>query len=918
MSTTATQLLIGRDLELRLLVEALNGLPDHGAALALRGEAGIGKTVLLEAARGMATERGVRVLYTAGVASESDLPFSGLHRLLRPVMEQADELAPAYRSALLGAFGIGEDPGGDPFLVGLATLDLLSRQAASQSLLVIADDLHWIDAPSRDAIAFVGRRVESDPIVLLVSSREGYESDVGDLGLAEYVLHRLSDSDSSALLDARAPGLPDARRERLLAEASGNPLAIVELPAVATRGSDDEAAMPLNARLERAFAARLDDLPDATEAVLLVAAADESLALSQILAAGEILLGRPATVAMLRPGVDAGLVALVGTGLQFRHPLVRSAIYQTADVQRRTAAHRALAQVFAGEPDRRALHRAAAALGPDESVALDLEEMAVRVQRRGAVLEAATSLGRAAQLSEDRGARARRLLRAAELAFEVGRADLVQGFVEEARSLGLGARDRARAQWLSEIFYDGVPGDAGRVVFLVETAERACDDDQDLALKLLFGAALRCWWTDPGADARDRVVAAAERLPVDPTDSRIVQIIALAQPISRSGWVMERVAEAAPSLDDPEGALRLGMAAHAVGDFANSMRILRFAIEPFRAQGRLGLLTHAVGMFASAAVFVCDWAVAAAAAAEYEALARETNQPVWRGGAAVMQCAVAGMRGDDELAEAFAAEAERLDSSGVNLSVLQNSRGLAALAAGRYEDAFAHLARAFDSSDPAYHHREKYVAVGNFAEAAVATGREDEVRGLMAELTASAEPAVERALLAGLHYARAILADDDHAEAEFASALKAVGPRWVFNHARLNLAYGAWLRRHRRVIDSRDPLRAARVAFDELHTPAWCDRARRELRAAGETSRTRQPEAWDELSAQELQIATLAAAGLSNREIGQRLYISHRTVANHLYRIFPKLGVTTRGQLAGALPDRAVADSAGSVSPIPR
>jgi tetratricopeptide (TPR) repeat protein len=640
---------------------------------------------------------------------------------------------------------------------------------------------------------------------LLVSWREGHGAEVGELGLAEHVLDRLSDSDSSALLDARALGLPDGLRDRLLADAAGNPLALVELPTVAAGGRDDDAAMPLNARLELAFAERLDDLPDGTEALLLEAAADESLALSEILAGGEILLGRPATLAMLRPAVDARLVTLAGSGLRFRHPLVRSAIYQSADLEQRTAIHRALAQVFAAEADRRAFHRAAAALGPDESVALDLEEMAKRFQRRGAVLEAATSLGRAGQLSEERGARVRRLLNAAELAFEVGRADLVQGFVEEARSLGLSARDRARAQWLSEIFYDGVPGDAGRVRSLVETAEQAQDDDQELALTLLFGAALRCWWADPGADARARVVAAAERLPVDQTDPRVVQIIALAEPISRSGWVMDRVAQATSSLDDPEGALRLGMAAHAVGDFANSMRILRTAIEPLRAQGRLGLLTHAVGMFASAAVFVCDWTVAAGAAAEYEALARETNQPVWRGGAAVMQCAVAGMRGDDELADAFAAEAERLDSSGVNLSVLQNSRGLAALAAGRYDDAYAHLAWAFDPSDPAYHHREKYVAVGNLAEAAAATGRENEVRGLATELTASAEPAVERALLWGLRYARAILADDDHAEAEFGSALEAVGPQWVFNHARLNLAYGAWLRRQRRVIDSRPP-----------------------------------------------------------------------------------------------------------------
>jgi DNA-binding CsgD family transcriptional regulator len=910
MSATATHLLIGRDLELRLLVEALDGLPEHGAALVLRGEAGIGKSVLLEAARGIARERGVRVLYTAGVASESDLPFSGLHRLLRPVMDGAGELAPVHRSALFSAFGVDDEPTRDPFLVALATLELLSVAASTQPLLVVADDLHWLDAPSRDAIAFVGRRVESDPIVVLASWREGHEAEVGELGLEEHVLERLSDSDSSAVLDARAPGLPPTLRQRLLAEAAGNPLALVELPAAAASGTDDDAILPLNARLERAFAARLHDVPAETEALVLVAAADESLAVSEILAGGEILLGRPTTLAMLQPAVDARLLALPGSGPQFCHPLVRSAIYQAADVEQRTAVHRALAQVFESEPDRRAFHRAAAALGPDESVAEDLEKMAGRVLRRGGALEAATTLGRAAELSEDLGERARRLLQAAELAFQVGRADLVQRFVEEARGLNLSRRDLARAAWLSEIFHDGVPGDADRILALVALADQAReDDDGELALTLLLAAGLRSWWADHDESIRERIVDGVERLPVDQSSPRVLQIVGLAQPITRSDSLIAGIGRAAASVaEDPEEALRVGMAAHCSGDWEEEMRILRGAMDTLRAHGRLGQLTHAVGMYASAAVFTCDWAVAPGAAAEFEVLARETNQPVWLSGAAVAQCAVAGVRGDERLAESYAAECERLvQVSGASdiLCVLMNARGLTALAAGRVEDAYALLARMFDTADPAHHYgADKYSGVGNLADAALATGRREEAAALVDELAAQARPEVERAMLIGVHYARAVLADDDRAEAQFAAAFDAIPPRWTFYRARLNLAYGGWLRRQRRVVESREPLRAARAAFDDLSTPAWSERARQELRAAGETSRKRQPEAWDELSAQELQIATLAAVGLSNREIGQRLYISHRTVASHLYRIFPKLGVASRGQLAGVLPDR--------------
>jgi DNA-binding CsgD family transcriptional regulator len=909
--------LIGRDGELHLLTSALDGLPGRGCALALRGEAGIGKSVLLDAARELAGQRGIQVLSTAGVRAESDLAYSGLHRLLWPVFDGVGELSPAHRSALLAACGVGEHPGGEPFLVALATLELLSSRAAERPLLVVVDDLPWLDAVSREVIAFVGRRVESDPIVVLVAIREGYDEELGELGFPEYVLHRLPDVAASALLDARVPDLDPAIRARVLAEAAGNPLALVELPMATADAAADRvanlAAVPLTTRLERTFAARLGDIPEETKSLLLIAAADESEELAEILAAGEILLGRPASLAALRPAIEARLAAPVDGRLHFRHPLVRSAVYQAADFERRTAAHAALAQLFAEQPDRRAWHRAAATMGRDDSVAQDLEEMAWRVHRRGAVLEAATSLGRAAQLSDNRPERARRLLRAGELAFQVGRADLVRAYVEEARQLNLSTHDQARAGWLSEIFYDGVPGDAERVLSLVNLAEQAREDDLDLALTLLHAAALRSWWGDPGAAVRRQVVAAVERVGVDQGDSRALVIVAMAEPIARSASVMAGVERASRlAREDPDVALRLGMASHAVGDFERSMRILPLAVDPLRTHGRFGLLTHAVGVFASSAVFVSDWPVVAGAAAEYEQLARETNQLIWRAGAAVMQSSISGVRGHEKPAEAFAAEVERLlrsNRSSDILSVLQNARGLTALAAGRYEDAYSQLARAFDPSDPAYHYREKYCSVGNLAEAALHTGRQEEIRRLVAGLDEEAELSADRALLQGLHYARAALADDDRAEAEFERALKAVGPRWAFNHARINLAYGAWLRRQRRVSDSRGPLRAARDAFDRLDVPAWGERARQELRASGETSRKRRPEAWDQLSPQELQIATLAASGLSNREIGQRLYLSHRTVASHLYRMFPKLGITSRSQLSAVLPEQSRADS---------
>lgn len=906
MSTTSGLLeLHGRDHELALLCRAVDDLPHRGGAFIVHGEAGIGKTVLLDEVRRQAGRSGVRVLQGAGVVAETDLPFAGLHRLLRPVLGKADELPDIQRQALRSVFGDGDDRP-DQFLVALAVLGLLSAAASTTPLLVVVDDYHWFDQPSRDAIAFVARRLESDPVLILIGLRDGYQ-EVTELGLPSVELQPLPDDVAARLLDQSAPDLSERLRVRVLQEARGNPLALVELPAAGSASVlETGGTAPLTLRLESAFAARAGELPPETATILLLASADEAASVGELFAAAEHLLGHRPESAVFQPAIGAHLVTITNRRVRFRHPLVRSAIYQTADLKKRVAAHGALATVLDRQADRQAWHRAAATIGTDDAVADDLEALAERFRRRGTVLQSALAFARSAQLTTSEDSRARRLLQAAELAFQVGHADLVRAYVDEARQLNLNWRNRARVEWLSEIFHDGTPGDSVRVMALADLAAQARDDDHELALTLLHAAALRSWWGDPGTEARARVVEIADLVGQQVDDARLIPIVAMAEPLRRSGWVMDRVTDT--TIDpqaDAERSLMLGMAAHAVGDFDRSMRILQPTIDTLRAHGRLGLLTHAVGMFASAAVHICDWPLAASAAGEFEQLARETDQPVWRAGAAVALCAVAGVAGDEERAVSYAAEAERLlAGAGAEdiLCVLQNSRGVAALAAGRHEDAYLHLIRAFDPRDPAFHHRERFVAIAHLADAGVAIGRHAEVRQVLEELIRDGDLDRERAVLRGLHYARAVLADDDEAEDAFTDAFGRIPPQAGFVYARLNLAFGAWLRRRRRSIESREPLRIAREAFDRFDAPYWSELARQELRASGEASHRRRVNAWDALSPQELQIAQLAAAGLSNREIGQRLYLSHRTIASHLYRIFPKLGVSSRAQLSAVLP----------------
>jgi DNA-binding CsgD family transcriptional regulator len=760
-------------------------------------------------------------------------------------------------------------------------------------------------------LAFLARRLDVEPIILLAAIRDGYDSALAEAGMAELPVTGLDEAAAAALLDAADPGLDTAARARVLADAAGNPLALVELPAAlrsAHAGDGDvlPPVLPLTARLERAFAARATGLPEAARRVLLAAAISDEADLAEVLAVAGSLAGPALPADALDPAVLTGLIAADQASIRFRHPLVRSAIYQQASPPQRRAAHAALAAVLAGQPDRRDWHRAASTVGMDEEVAAELEAAGSRAHRRGAVQVALASQQRAAMLTPDPGRRVGRLLRAAEMGFELGRHDVVDRLLAEAEQYGPGPLQRARITWIREMFYDGTPGDAQHVRHLVQVADQTrLDGDTDLALNLLLGAAVRSWWADPGEPARELVVAAAERADAAECDPRLLAIIAAASPISRGVDILARLARvAAADVADPQRAWLLGMAAMAAGDFERGVKFLSGSATGLRAQGRLALLAQALSMQANGAIHLGNWVVAVTAADEGARLAEETGQPIWLAGTKIHQAQVAALRGQHDAVGALTGEAERTALPrrlSHLMAMIQVARGISALSAGRHAEAYEYLRRMFDPADKAFHRRELFGAIPYFAEAAAHSGHTDEARAVLAgvEPIAALTPAPK--LHVGLTYARAVLAPADEAEPLFDAAFDAEAGRWPHDRARLELIYGSWLRRQRRVTESRVPLRAARDWFGTHGLRSWADQARQELRAAGETSRRRAPDTWDRLSPQELQIARMAAGGLSNRDIGQRLYLSHRTVGYHLYRIFPKLEITSRSQLTAAL-----------------
>ena len=883
--------LLGRDQQMRVLRDLLGGLPAAGGAMVLRGGPGVGKSALLRAVAERARAAGWRLLEVAG--GSDDTPFSGLRALLLPVLGTAESLPVEQGEILRSAFDGGSEPPPETLRVALAAFNLLTAAAAERPVVLIADDAQRLDGLTRDVLAFIARRVNDNPIVVLGAFRGGRPLP----GVPVLDVPALDEPSARRLLARHAATLPPAVRERILGEALGNPLALVEL-STAWRPLGPPGSwthLPVTSALETAFAAGLGELPDQARDALLVAAVDQVGDLSEILAATSVLAGRPVAVEVLDGAVTASLLRLDRTTLRFRHPVARHAVLGAETQARRQAAEAALAQVLTDDPDRRTWHRAQSVNGPDDELADELADAHASLLRRHGVVAAIRALERSAQLTTDSVTRGHRLLAAAEHAYGLGRIRLTHSLIEAAEHQRLSAPDRAKARWLREISdAEPQPGPA-REQPPPDIGELAgCDPE--LALDLVLGAALHVHRTAANPAVRAGVVEAAERLaPTD--DPRHIAALALTEPVRHGRAVADRLpthgtVRYLPGAD-ADGLRLLGTAAHEIGDPVRAVDLLGRAAPILREQGRLGLLAETLLTEAADLLLLGDWPRAAQLTEEARRIVAETRQPAM----------VAALAATDAIAAALRGQVVRAQELADTVAVWQRpelvptvrlARGVARLGEGRYTEAYDELRPLLDRP-PEGLRRQGFAALMPFVVAADRGGDRQEAARVLAAVEEAARVTPAPLLHVQLPYTRAVLAPDAAAEELYLAALDQDLSRWPLVKARTEHAYGQWLRRHRQAARSRALLLSARTAFDLVGAADWTGHG------AARGVDNPLPSLAELLSPQEALIARLAAEGLSNREIAERLYLSHRTVAAHLYRAFPKLGITSRSELAPLL-----------------
>jgi DNA-binding CsgD family transcriptional regulator/tetratricopeptide (TPR) repeat protein len=906
--------IIGREAGLARLRGLVDPVPPSSQVLLVTGAAGMGKTVLLADAADRARRAGTRVLAVTGRESESRIAFAGLHQLLRPVLSSAADLPDRQAQALLGALGLDVDPGApDPLLTGVAVLTLLSDLSERSPVLVVADDAHWLDRSSLDALAFTGSRLDAERVVLLVGARGQAPPSGFDRGFAELYLGPLSAADAGRLLNAQ-PRSPRGRaRAQVLAQAAGNPMALIELSRVI---ADDPAAsrrwaaepLPPGDRLTAVLTSRFAALPEPARAALLLAAVADGPDLSAAANRGSA----PDAQALV-PAEELGLVKVDRTGLQFSHPLVRSAVYHSAPFAQRAAAHRQLAEALHHQPDRRAWHLAAAALHPDEHVASLLEATATQAQRRGGAAAAALAMERAAELSPDPADQARRLVAAASAAVSTGQTDWVQDLAARALAVtadsGLRLAARRDAGWA--LAYSGRRSAA--LPALLSVAEEASRDQPALAWDALADAAIVVYHSGAPASGQavGRVLALLETQ--DPRSaghgSRAnagpdrLWIQACIDPFgSRTELVRDLLQISGSPLD--EAALwRVGSAAWLLDESGLAITLLQDAMRRLRAPGRQGTSGPGLTALGWAYIDTGRWDEAQEAAVEAADLAEANQMELVGASADLITATVLAMRADSGAARRHAGRAlahADLAESGLIAARARRALGIAALADGSHLLAFTQLRQLFSEAGVPVHSILSYLGVADIATAAVRADRrmegQDVLDRALSQLGGTVSPRLEQLIAR----ARGILAGPGEAEAHFDKALgDPAGDQWPFERAQLRLDYAEWLRRRRRIKDAKTVLAQALGTFRRLRARSWVQRAEAELRACGVavTGAPGDRDALGELTPQQRQIVRLASDGLTNREIGDRLFLSPRTVGSHLYRSFPKLGVADRHQL---------------------
>ena len=906
--------IIGRETALARLRGLMDPVPRSGQVLLVIGEAGIGKTVLLADAADRARLAGMRVLSVTGRESESRLAFAGLHQLLRPVLSSAAGLPGRQAQALSGALGLSAGPGApDPLLTGVAVLTLLSDMSERSPVLVVADDAHWLDRSSLDALAFAGSRLDAERVVLLVGARGPAPPPGFDRGFPELHLEPLSAADAGRLLDAQ-PRPPRGRaRAQVLAQAAGNPMALIEL---ATVIADDPAAsrhwaaepLPLTDRLSAVLTARFAALPGQAQAALLLAAVADGPDLS---AAVTAVSGPDARA--LAPAEQLGLIKVDQTGLRFSHPLVRSAIYHSAPFAQRAAAHRRLAAALHDQPDRRAWHLAAAALQPDEHVASLLEATAAQAQHRGGAAAAALAMERAAELSPDRADQARRLVAAASAAVPTGQGDWVQDLATRALAVTADPALRLTARGIAGWALAWSGRRTAALAALISVAEEASCDFPALAWDALGNAAAVAYQS--GTPASRQAVSCAlgllERQAPSPPgrvpgiDVNVLRlwIRASADPVGSRNQLLPDLRKIAVSPIEDPALWRAGSAAWLLDESGLAVRWLQDALLRLRAPGVRGTSGGGLTVLGWAYIDTGRWDEALEVAAEAAGLAEANQMDIVAASADVITATVLALRGDSGAARGHAARAlATVDPAECGLVAARARRalGVAALADGRYVQAFTQLRGLFSEDGAPLHNYASYLGVADLAAAAVRADRRLEGCEVIEHALSRLGGTVSARLEQLIARARGILADPSSSEAHFDKALAdPAGDQWPFERAQLRLDHAEWLRRRRRINDAKAVLTEALGTFRRLGARSSAQRAQAELRACGVavTGAPADGDALGELTPQQRQIVRLASGGLTDREIGDRLFLSPRTVSSHLHRSYPKLGVAGRHQL---------------------
>jgi DNA-binding CsgD family transcriptional regulator len=886
--------------------------------LVLRGEAGVGKTALLGYVSELASD--FRCVQVAGVESDMELAFAGLQQLCAPLMDRFDELPPPQREALNVAFGRGVGPTPDRFLVGLAVLSLMAATTSDQPLLCIIDDAQWLDQVSVQTLSFVARRLLAEPVALVFAARDGGAEALA--GLPELAITGLSDGEARELLSSVIPGRIDERvRDRIVAETRGIPLALLEVPrnhsAVELAGGFGNLTVHRSAgQLEESFVHRIVSLPVDTQRLLLVAAA-EPVGDAALFLRAAANLGIP--VDALAPAEAAGVIEF-GPRMRFHHPLLRSAAYRAADLPDRRAIHRALADATdpRSDPDRRAWHAAYAAAGPDDAVAAELETSAGRAQSRGGIAAAAAFLERATALTLDPARRVSRAIAAAQAKGDAAAPEAAYGLLAIAElgalsnlQRGQVARSRAQMDFARNRGGDSsAPRLAGPASQLLEAAKHLETLDDDLARETYLEAlaatmyAGRLGEPDALANAAEAARAAVGRVselhqPMDLLLSgmanRIAGGVSGGRDVLRS--TLELICAQANSQVQRWMSLAFPVvqetAAAELWDDAIYRQMATDIVRHARDAGALAIIPRALAYQARAHVLAGEFATAATIIEEAASITAATGfaplkydallLTAWRGipadavGLIDAATAEGNTRGEGRL----------LGLAGYVSAVLHN--GL-----GRYEQAFAAARKACEHEDLGFYGW----CLIELIEAAVHTGEQPAAAAAIRQLEERAGASATDWGLGVLASARALLADDQHAETLFTEAIERLERTSIVVHlARAHLRYGEWLRRLNRRLDARRHLTEAHAMFTQMGANAFAERARRELVAIGEKVRRQPVSSGDELTAQETQIARLAAEGLTNQEIGAQLFISTHTVEWHLRKVFVKLGITSRRQL---------------------